>query len=296
MAKLPPLNALKCFEAAARHKSFSRAADELHVTQSAISHQIRQLEEWFGIALFDRQGRETVATARAAEFAAILGDCFGTIATAARRLKQSDHGMTLTIAAIPSIATIWLIPRLAEFLRENPEMSVKVIYAFHGHALDFSETDIAIHYGKGDWPHANASHLMDGGCHPVCSALFLEKSGGLDSPLQIFSSVLLHDTDRTAWQKWFKSAGLLTPEASPGPIFEDFSLLRSAALAGNGIALAPPALIADDLAAGRLIKLSSIAVFKSYGYYVLEPEEADPRKAEAADVFKRWLFTVAGRP
>jgi LysR family transcriptional regulator, glycine cleavage system transcriptional activator len=296
MVRLPPLNALKCFEAAARLKSFSRAADELNVTQSAVSHQIRQLEDWFGAALFDRQGRETVATARAQDFAAVLEDAFGAIATASKRLKQPDQGLTLTIAAIPSIATIWLIPRLAEFLREHPEISVKVVYAFHGHALDFGETDIAVLYGKGVWAGAKAAHLMEGACHPVCSGLFLEKAGDLRAPERIMGVSLLHDTARSAWQKWFKAAGIAAPDVSAGPIFEDFNLLRSAALAGHGVALAPPTLIADDLAAGRLVRLSDVSVFQSYGYYVLEPEDSDPRKAAAADTFKRWLFAAARRP
>jgi LysR family transcriptional regulator, glycine cleavage system transcriptional activator len=296
MARLPPLNALKCFEAAARLRSFSRAASELNVTQSAVSHQIRQLEDWFGAALFDRQGRETVPTARAQDFAGVLEDAFNAIATASKRLKQPDHGLTLTIAAIPSIATIWLIPHLAEFLRDHPEITVRVVYAFHGHALDFGETDVAVLYGKGVWAGARATHLMDGASHPICSTLFLEKAGDLSTTERIRSASLLHDTDRTAWQKWFKAAGMAAPEPASGPIFEDFNLLRSAALAGHGIALAPPTLVADDLAAGRLVKLSDVSVFKSYGYYVLEPEDPDPRKAAAAETFKRWLFAEVGRP
>ena len=290
MARLPPLNALKCFEAAARLKSFSRAAKELNVTQSAVSHQIRQLEDWFGAALFDRQGRETVPTARAQDFAGVLEDAFNSIATASKRLKQHDQGLTLTIAAIPSIATIWLIPRLAEFLRDHPEIAVKVVYAFHGHALDFGETDIAVLYGKGVWAGARAD-ASDG--RRVASRVqrAIPGEGGRPRrPERIAKASLLHDTDLAAWQKWFKAAGVAGPEVSAGPIFEDFNLLRSSALAGHGVALAPPTLIADDLAAGRLVTLSDVSVFKSYGYYVLEPEDPDPRKAAAAETFKRWLF------
>ena len=139
MAKLPPLNALKCFEAAARSASFSRAAEELHVTQSAVSHQIRQLEQWFGVTLFDRQGRQTVPTARGEELARALAEAFDMIGSACRRIAQPDSAPALTIAALPSVATIWLIPRLSHFFRANPDISVKVIYAFHNQRIDFDE-------------------------------------------------------------------------------------------------------------------------------------------------------------
>src|SRR5260221_13205150 len=128
MPRLPPLNALKCFEAAARAGSFSRAADDLHVTQSAVSHQIRQLEDWFGQTLFDRLGRQTVPTPKGEELAKALGEAFDIMAVACKRLAQSDAGPALTIAVLPSIATIWLIPRLARFFGRHPNISVQVIY------------------------------------------------------------------------------------------------------------------------------------------------------------------------
>ena len=137
MARLPPLNALKCFEAAARSHSFSKAADELHVTQSAISHQIRQLEQWFGVSLFDRQGRQTVPTAKGEELAQALAESFEIIGKACKRIVQSDQGPPLTIGVLPSIATIWLIPKLSHFFRSNPDIPVKVIYAFHGQSFNF---------------------------------------------------------------------------------------------------------------------------------------------------------------
>ncbi|MFO1034415.1 MAG: LysR family transcriptional regulator [Hyphomicrobiales bacterium] len=132
MAKLPPLTALRCFEAAARHKSFSLAARELHVTQSAVSHQVRQLEDWFGLTLFDRQGRQTVPTAKGEQLAESLGDAFAIMQEACRVVKSGSTGAPLTIAVLPSIATIWLIPRLEAFFQQHPNIPVKVIYLLPG--------------------------------------------------------------------------------------------------------------------------------------------------------------------
>ncbi len=289
MARLPSLNALRCFEAAARSGSFSRAADELNVTQSAVSHQVRQLEQWFGMTLFDRQGRQTVPTPKGAELARSLAEAFDIMAAACKRLSQSDSGPALTIAALPSIATIWLIPRLSHFFRDHPEISVKIIYAFASQRLDFNECDIAILWGRGDWEGCRATRLLEGDTVAVCNPIYLEKEGPFTSPEAIPGKPLLHDTDRVDWQNWMRHAGLKHMGPSPGSIFEDFNLLRAAALAGQGIALCPRSLIADDLASGRLVQLFETVIKKDHAYYIIEPAEGGERRAEAITKFKLWL-------
>ena len=293
MARLPSLNALRCFEAAARAGSFSRAAEELNVTQSAVSHQVRQLEDWFGLALFDRQGRQTLPTPKGQELARSLAEAFDIMAAACRRLQQSESGPTLTIAALPSFATIWLIPRLSQFFQEHPEVSVKVVYAFAGQKIQFDEIDIAVLWGPGEWEGCQATPLLPGATAPICNPNFLEKQGPFDVPQAILGKPLLHDDDRLDWQDWMRHAGLKHAGPAPGPIFQDFNLLRAATLAGQGIALCPLSLIADDLSSGRLVQLFDIAIKQDHSYSIIEPDTVSGRRSEALDTFKRWLRNAA---
>lgn len=296
MSRLPSLNALRCFEAAARSGSFSRAAEELNVTQSAVSHQVRQLEQWFGLPLFDRLGRQTVPTAKGQELARSLAESFDIMGAACRRLSQSETSPAITIAALPSIATIWLIPKLSQFFRDHPEISIKVIYAFAGQKIDFDECDIAILWGPGEWEGCRSTRLLPGNTVPVCNPIYLEKEGPFAVAHAIIGKPLLHDTDRLDWQNWMRHAGLKHAGPSPGPIFEDFNLLRAAALAGQGIALCPTSLISDDIHSGRLVQLFDTAIKLDYAYSIIEPGEGGGRRTEAIDRFKDWLLESAKSP
>ncbi len=293
VSRLPSLNALRCFEAAARSGSFSRAAEELNVTQSAVSHQVRQLEDWFGVSLFDRMGRQTIPTPKGQELARSLAEAFDIMAAACRRLSQSENGPALTIAALPSIATIWLIPRLSQFFLDHPEVSVKVIYAFTGQKINFDECDIAILWGPGEWEGTRSTRLLAGNTVAVCNPNYLEKEGPFEVPQAILGKSLLHDTDRLDWQNWMRHAGLKHAGPSPGPIFQDFNLLRAAALAGQGIALCPRSLISDDLASGRLVQLFETAIKLDYAYSILEPASGSGRRTETITLFKDWLLQAA---
>jgi len=293
MPRLPPLNALRCLEAAVRARSFTRAADELNVTQSAVSHQIRQLEAWFGISLFQRLGRETEPTERALEFGQALSEAFGIIATACRRASQRETGPVLTIAVIPSIATIWLIPRLSQFMTQHPGIAIKVVYAFHGAPIDFSETGIAILWGKEPFPTGRVTRFLDGATYPVCSASFLEKYGPFRELSDIARVPVLHDTDEQGWQTWFHAAGLKSQPIPHGPFFADFNLLRAATLAGQGAALCPASLIADDVGSGRLAILFKTPIHQDLAYHILEPEDPDPAQANTVATFKAWLLGTA---
>lgn len=290
MYRLPPLNALKCFEAAARQQSFSKAADELHVTQSAVSHQIRQLEQWFGVTLFDRQGRQTLPTPEGRELAASLEEAFGQMASACQRIAKNDGRTTLTIASIPSVATIWLIPRLPAFLAANPSINIRLIHAFHDQPVDFADVDLAITYGNWDEAPAGAVRLMSGVSVPVCSPLYLDQQGPLDEPADLLRTTLLHDEDRKGWRNWFKAAGVKVKDAQPGPIFEGFNLLHSAILAGQGVGLAPRLLLRRDLQAGRLVSLFDVEVLLERAYYMTAPQVPRPSRAAEAETVKSWLL------
>lgn len=251
------------------------------------------LEQWFGLNLFDRQGRQTLPTPKAQELARSLAEAFDIMGAACRRLSQSETGPALTIAALPSIATIWLIPRLSAFFSEHPEVSVKVIYAFAGLKIDFDEVDIAILWGPGEWEGCRSTKLLHGNTVAVCNPNYLDKEGPFAVPQAILGKPLLHDTDRLDWQNWMRHAGLKHAGPSPGPIFQDFNLLRAAALAGQGIALCPRALIADDLASGRLVQLFETEIKLDYSYSIIEPGDGGGRRSDALDTFKLWLLSVA---
>ena len=169
MEKLPPLTALRSFEAAARYGNFSQAAEELCVTQSAVSHQVRQLENWFGFELFQRNGRRITVSEKGAELATSLNEAFSEVARTCRRISAADEAPTLTVAAIPSVATCWLIPKLDDFWQQHRDIRIKLLYAIHGMPIDFQDIDIAIAYGEGDWSGVQVTPFLDGSAMPVCS-------------------------------------------------------------------------------------------------------------------------------
>jgi DNA-binding transcriptional LysR family regulator len=290
MFRLPPLNALKTFEAAARHASFSKAAEELHVTQSAVSHQIRQLEGWFGISLFDRQGRQTNPTPEGRELAASLEESLGQISAACQRIAKSDGRTTLTIASIPSVATIWLIPRLPAFLASHPGINIRLIHAYHDQPVDFADVDLAITYG--DWRDApsGAVKLMSGASVPVCSPLYLDQHGPFETPADLLRTSLLHDEDRKGWRSWFKAAGIKARDTLPGPLFEGFNLLHSAILAGQGVGLAPRLLLRRDIEAGRLISLFDLEILHERAYYMTSPQIPRPSRTAETETVRAWLL------
>lgn len=293
MDKLPPLTALRSFEAAARYGNFSQAAEELCVTQSAVSHQIRQLETWFGFDLFQRNGRRISVTVKGAELATSLTEAFGDVARTCRRISANEDAPVLTVAAIPSVATCWLIPRLNDFWQRHPDVRVKLVYAIHGQQIDFQDIDIAIAYGEGDWGGVQVTEFLAGAAMPVCSRQYLDDKGPFNEPHYLLDADLLHEQNRRGWENWFHNAGVKTDSLPPGPVFEDFNLLRSAALAGHGVALCAPTLLADDLETERLVQLSTVPVQSSFDYYILEPHELPGGKLDARETFKSWLLDHA---
>lgn len=287
----PPLHALHVFATVARSDSFRSAADELCVSQSAVSHQIRHLEEWFGSPLFDRSGHRPRLMPHAQTLARALGASFADIDAACRRARSGSQRRTLVIATIPSIATCWLIPRLAGFSASHPDIDIRVVYAFHGHEIDFGDVDLAFVYASvpPERPGATVMPFLSGTSAPVCSPSLHATLSDAAEPDEILRAGLLHDTDVHAWREWLLLAGRTPPDPMSGPIFEDFNLLRSASLAGQGIALCPLALIAQDLADGRLVQLSNVAVNRDRNYYLVVRDAANEAAANACEAFTRWL-------
>lgn len=288
-----PLNALRAFEAVVRTGSFKAAADQLFVTQSAVSHQVKHLEDWFGAPLFDRDGTRPRPLPHAEELARALSLSFAEMGAACDRARNHRFSQPLVIAAIPSVAICWLIPRLAGFRAAHPETEIRIVYAMHGRDIDFRDVHLAFVYARGmpNLPGVSAEPFLPGTSVPVCSpelATRLATRGGTGPAALSWS--LLHDTDLGGWQEWFDRAGLPDHSPAAGPIFEDFNLLRAAALSGQGVALCPEAMIEPDLAAGHLLRLSTVGVRQEYGYYLLSgPLAASVMQPQAA-AFRAWAL------
>lgn len=289
----PPLNALRAFEAVARTGSFRAAAEDLFVTQPAISHQVKHLEQWLGTSLFDRTGRVPKLLPQGVALARDLTSAFDGIDAACRRAKPSSSDGTLVVAAIPSVAICWLIPRLPAFRTRHPEIQLRVIYAHHGHDIDHATTDLAFTFADAppDGAGTQSTPFLSGLSVPVASPSLIPTRPDRLSLERLLDAGLLHDNDLSGWQTWLRRAGEDLPERLPGAIFEDFNLLRAAALAGQGVALCSVAMIRPDLAAGRLVQLSQISVLEGFDYYLtqssLTPRDATRRRARQA--FLSWI-------
>ena len=289
----PPLNALRAFEAVARTGSFQVAAEDLHVTQSAVSHQIKHLEQWLGAALFDRGGRKPKLLPRAVALARDLTMAFDGIDAACRRARPASSEGALVVAAIPSVAICWLIPRLPAFRARHPDIRLHVVYAHHGHEIDFTATDVAFTFA-GAQPVGEgilSRPFLSGRSVPVASPALIGTGPAEASADRLLELGLLHDTDLSGWQIWFARADLAPPARLSGSIFEDFNLLRAAALAGQGVALCSLAMIGPDLAAGHLVQLSEISVLDEFDYYLIQsnltPRDSGRRKAR--EIFLSWI-------
>ena len=296
MSGLPSLNGLRAFEAAARHLSFTRAAAELNVTQTAISHQIRRLEEQLGVRLFLRKSRALLLTREAQEYLPAVRAAFEDLRLATERLKRPEKAQLLTVSTIASLAAKWLLPRLASFQEAHPAIEVRI--SSSSHLVDFrrEEVDVAIRYGRGRWPGLRATWLMAEDIFPVCSPALLKGGKPLKRPQDLAHHTLIHGTlSREDWQLWLTAAGLPTALATrPGLTFDLSLMALQAAVDGLGVALGRTAYVEADIAAGRLVVPFDVKLPTEAGYYVVAPEEtADTPKIA---VFRDWLVaTVAGK-
>jgi DNA-binding transcriptional LysR family regulator len=286
-----PLGALRVFEAAARHGSFSRAAEELCVTQSAVSHQVRGLEAWLASPLFERQGNRATLLPHAEALARALTRSLADIENACRQARRAGGPPTLTIAAIPSVAVCWLIPRLGEFRLLAPATEVRLVYAFHGQPIGFRDVDVAIVFAA-DPPApmgAVVERFLSGETAPVCAphlGLGCSATGA-----DMVRAGLLHDSDATGWRAWLQAEG--QPNYLPrGLVFEDFNLLRAAALAGQGVALCPLAIVADDLREGRLVQLSKRTIRADSAYYIVIRDDGSLPSSSLVRLFCDWLLST----
>ncbi len=309
--RLPPLNALKAFESAARHMSLKRAAQELGVTPAAVSHQIKTLEDYLGVKLFRRVHRALELTAAATTALPKLSEGFGSLAQAVAAMRPQAGGGRVTVSVAPSFATRWLMPRLHHFFALHPEIDVRVSARMRlvtregqdsaveratiGNWLE--ESDLAILYGHGDYPRLRVDRLLALTIAPICSPQLMRGEQPLRRPQDLNRQTLLHDDTGALydgvdfWEAWLKAAGVSEVDASRGSHFSHAVLALEAASNALGVVATFPLLAAAELAAGRLILPFELQVPLRSAYYMVCDETAALRPAVAA--FRDWLLGEA---
>lgn len=290
---LPSLNGLRAFEAAARLLSFTQAAAELNVTQTAISHQIRRLEDQLGLKLFVRQNRTLALTREAQDYLPSVRSAFDDLRRASERLRRTDREGRLTVSTTASLATKWLVSRVAAFQDAHPGMEVRITTSTG--LVDFrrEEVDLAVRYGRGHWPGLRAHWLMAERLFPVCAPGLLSGLEPLRAPADLARHTLLHTTAyRDDWGLWLTAAGLPHSIAARRGLTFDLGFMAiQAAVEGLGVALGRLHLVEADIAAGRLMAPFDTELPQDAGYYVVAPEATadDPKIA----LFRNWLIRSA---
>ncbi len=286
--RLPQLNALKAFEAAARHVSFTRAAEELCVTQGAVSHQVKALESELGIKLFNRDKQKLVITSAGRDYLGVVRDAFDRIAMETERLVQRQGSGLLTVSTSPDFAAKWLVHRLGRFAEAHPKIDLRVSGTLHHVDFAREDVDIAVRHGDGHWPGLHVTQLCTEHLFAVCSPAL---ASSLKQPSDVLKLPLLHLDDRTAWFEWFEAAGVIGPDVIHGPILNRASMLIDAAADGQGVALARTTLAAWDLIHGRLVRPFPVAMPLSKSYWIVCPKASANLPKLVA--FRDWLVAQA---
>jgi LysR family transcriptional regulator, glycine cleavage system transcriptional activator len=291
LRRLPPLNALKAFEAAARHESFTRAAEELCVTQGAVSHQVKALESELGVKLFNRERQRLVITDAGREYLTVLRDAFDRIAVGTERVIQRQSSGVLTISASPDFAAKWLVNRLGRFAEDHPSIDLRVSATLQHVDFAREDVDLAVRHGDGNWPGLDVIRLSTEHLFAVCSPKLMAGRSRLSKPADVLKFPLLHVDDRKDWTRWLEAAGVEGAELSHGPVLNRASMVIDAAIDGQGIALARTTLAATDLISGRLVRPFAEELRLSKTYWIICPKATTtlPKIVN----FRNWLLAEA---
>jgi LysR family transcriptional regulator, glycine cleavage system transcriptional activator len=285
--RLPPLNALKAFEAAARSESVTRAAEELCVTQAAVSQQIKLLEATLGIKLFLRERQRLTMTEAGRDYLAVIRDALDRIAVGTERMVERQTSGVLTVSTSPDFAAKWLVHRLERFSEAHPGIDLRVSATTH--QVDFAreDVDLAIRHGDGHWPGHDVMRLWSEQLFPVCSPKLATGRNRITRAADLLKFPLLRLDDWKTWERWFDAAGVADPVAH-GPVLNRASMLIDAAVDGQGIALARTALAAWDLINGRLVRPIAVSLRMSNTYWIVCPKATSALPKIAT--FRDWLL------
>jgi LysR family glycine cleavage system transcriptional activator len=288
--RFPPLSALRPFEAAARLESFTRAAEELHLTHGAVSHQVRALEEHLGAPLFARHGKRVTLTGAGRAFAERVRAALEDISQAAEQLRARRDDR-LTVSVLPSFASRWLMPRLIRFMDAHPKVEVNVIATTALANFGADEVDVAIRFGKGPWPLLNCEKFLEDEFFPVASPkLFQGKAPR--TPRDLLGLRLIRE-DWDCWDEWFRAAGISGEKVlEGGPRFNDSTYALQAAARGEGIAMARRSIVGEDLERGTLRRLFAVSLKSPYAYWFVSPKEAAAMPKVKA--FRDWVKQELG--
>jgi len=289
---LPSTQSLRIFETVARQLNFTRTAEELNLTQGAVSHQMRELESLLGAKLFERQARGLTLTNAGAAYLPFVREALERLRTGGAALSRESRENILTVTMSPNFANKWLVPRLGDFAETHPEIDLRISAARRHVDFAADGIDLGIRHGAGDWPHLHVSRLCPEWFYPVCSPAYAE-AHSLSAPVGLRGVRLLHDQNRARWREWLAAFGVEAAPSEQGPIFSDTSLAIDAAVAGQGVALARSALAALDIKAGRLIRPMAESVPAPFAYWIVCPRATAERPTIVA--LRNWLLTEAER-
>lgn len=287
---LPSFPAIRAFEAAARHLSFKSAADELHVTQSAVSHQVKSLEEFLGIVLFHRESRGVVLTREGEDYLGNVSYILDQLSIATHSIRNQDTSGPLYIRSTPAFASRWLVPRLSDFNRWHPQIELHISTSLEPANFVDDGVDVDIHFGLAMSRDMHTEPFLESSRFPVASPELLAKRPPIHQPEDLCNFVLLHNEVGDGWRQWLECAGAESVNPDTGPRFEHCNLTLRAASEGQGVALAYGALVTEDLAAGTLVRLFDINLPSTVIYSLVCPETyiVNPRVA----AFRNWLTTT----
>jgi LysR family glycine cleavage system transcriptional activator len=286
--QLPPLNALRAFEATARHLSVKNAADELCVTPGAVSQLVKTLELHLGVQLFRRVNRGVFLTDAGQAYLPPVRNAFRQISDATQKVAVPAETGLLTVSATPFFASAWLVPRLKSFQDAHPDIDLQVLTS---NALaDFSRdgVDVAIRHGMGQYPGLASQRVLTVEMVPVAAPALVVEHGKPKEPADLLQWPRVNDADRKGWRLWFEAQGIEDAGPARGPSFDDAGLLLQAVLAGQGAALLPAAMMVPEIAQGRLVQLSKATWLEDFAYYLVCPEGSRDRPKVAA--FRDWLL------
>jgi LysR family transcriptional regulator, glycine cleavage system transcriptional activator len=290
LRQLPALNALRAFEAASRHESFSRAADELFVTHGAVSHQIRGLEAELGVTLFARDGKRVRLTDRGRQYAAEVRAALVALAESTRRIRSGDRDRRLIVSMLSSFSARWLTPRVGRFIEKHPEFDLELLSTNALTDFNRDDVDVAIRFGYGKYAGVHMEELLDEVFFPACSPNF--RGGNLPSEPRDLANLPLMRSNDELWRPWFDAAGMTDfPEPKRGVLYEDSSNLLQAAIDGQGIALVRRSLAMEEIIKGRLVRLFNIDGPSPWTYFfVCPPALLETPRVQA---FREWIFEEA---
>ncbi len=283
----PPLSALRVFRSAAHHLSFTLAAQELYVTQAAVSHQIKALESCVEQTLFVRGNRSLTLSDAGQRFLPYIDQMFTLLDQGLEQLSAEHDSAALTVSLLPSFASRWLVPRLGLFLKKHPDIDFRLAPSRGLTNFYKEDIDLSIRYGSGNYPGLVSIHLMEEAIFPVCCPSMIRGEHPLHQPSDLQHHVLLHDDGHGDWRKWLLAASAQNVDPSKGPVYTDSAMAVQSALEGDGIALARSQLVRDDLAKGRLVQPFNISQPSEFSYYIVYPEDHTPSPAMQA--FIEWL-------